>query len=101
VITKVWYSVGNGGDGSAYPRFMESEELATLDQDYMTEGWGETCTGYLEIEHDGPIFLKDVVTAEEIRDDLLEDLKYYSGYQLDNIKEHLEKVLLLIEEKNA
>ena len=41
----VYYSVGNGGDGSAYPQWMESQELVDWDQDHMTEGWGEPCNG--------------------------------------------------------
>ena len=65
MITKVWYSVENCGDGSAYPRFMESEALTELDQRYMDEGWGETCNGYIEIEHDGPIKVKGVLTIDE------------------------------------
>lgn len=37
---KIFYSVQNGGDGSAYPKLMESKELAEFDQEYMDEGWG-------------------------------------------------------------
>ncbi len=66
MITKVWYSVQNGGDGSAYPRFMESEAMTRLDQDHMDEGWGECCNGYIEIEHDEPIQVKKVMTLDEM-----------------------------------
>lgn len=59
--TKIYYSVENGGDGSAYPRWMESEELAEIDQEFMDEGWGESCTGWLTIEHDTPIKILDHV----------------------------------------
>ena len=34
---KIWYSVLNGGDGSAYPVFMTTKELAEWDQDHMDE----------------------------------------------------------------
>ncbi len=36
------------GDGSAYPSFFLTEEEADYDQDNMDEGWGETCTGYVD-----------------------------------------------------
>ena len=37
----LWYSVQNGGDGSAYPSFFETKELAEWDQDNQDEGFGE------------------------------------------------------------
>lgn len=62
---KVFYSVQNGGDGSAYPRFMESAALAEFDQRHMDEGWGESCTGSLSFESDSPIkCLSEIVTKE-------------------------------------
>ncbi len=64
MITKFYYSVQNGGDGSAYPKFMESSELAEWDQDHMSEGWGESCTGYLEVESFGNVApTAEVITA--------------------------------------
>ena len=44
----LWYSVQNGGDGSAYPQFFLSNEEAELDQETEREGWGECCTGTIE-----------------------------------------------------
>lgn len=62
----LYYSVQNGGDGSAYPQFMESAELAEYDQENMDEGWGESCTGSIELESDSPITVKgkEVTTKE-------------------------------------
>lgn len=60
----IYYSITNGGDGSAYPEFMESEELAEWDQDHQSEPWGEPCTGSIEIESDSPITVKDLTTKE-------------------------------------
>lgn len=45
---KLWYSVSNGGDGSAYPHFFLTEDHAYKDQEMMSEGWGEHCTGMVE-----------------------------------------------------
>jgi len=61
---EIFYSVGNGGDGSAYPIFLESEELARWDQDHMDEGWGEPCCGSLTIrvQHGSYLGCPDVVT---------------------------------------
>ena len=48
----IYYSVQNGGDGSAYPHFVETQKLADFDQNHMSEGWGESCTGELVIKGD-------------------------------------------------
>jgi|APSaa5957512622_1039677.scaffolds.fasta_scaffold09450_4 hypothetical protein len=78
MITKIWYSVQNGGDGSAYPQLMESEKLAELDQEHMDEGWGEPCIGSIRIEHDGPIkILNNIQTAQEIKEEME---RVYSNY---------------------
>lgn len=44
----IYYSIQNGGDGSAYPTFFLTEEAATNDQDLMYEGWSEDCSGTIE-----------------------------------------------------
>jgi hypothetical protein len=75
--TKFYYSVGNGGDGSAYPQFFETEELAEWDQEFLLEGWGESCVSYFEVEHDGPIKGLGITTAEECLEELLEELSDY------------------------
>jgi len=72
---EIWYSVENCGDGSAYPKVMESEDLCEIDQAFM-EGWGESCVGCIYVESDGPITVKDTITvAQEIKDveEYLED----------------------------
>ncbi len=68
----IHYSVQNGGDGSAHPKFVESEELAEWDQRHMDEGWGESCTGSLFVEGDN-LTCPDIVTAEGYYLDLLLD----------------------------
>lgn len=50
---KIWYSVQNMGDGSAYPMFFDTEELAEWDQAHEAESWGESCVDNLTIETDG------------------------------------------------
>lgn len=55
----IYYSIQNGGDGSAYPMFLSTSKLARWDQDHMDEGWGESCDGNLTILADN-----DVVVAE-------------------------------------
>lgn len=44
----VWYSIQNGGDGSAYPDWFLTESESERDQEDMDEGWGEPCTGSVE-----------------------------------------------------
>jgi len=59
------YSVQNGGDGSAYPKFMSSKELAEYDQEHMDEGWGEPCTGSITLESESPITIKEDIETPE------------------------------------
>lgn len=84
--TKIWYSIENGGDGSAYPIWMESEDLAILDQKWMDEGWGEPCYGCIEIESEAPITIRDdIVTIDEKIKEIEEELNE------DYMKEYKEK----------
>ncbi len=74
----IWYSVHNGGDGSAYPVLMESEELVELDQEHQDEGWGEPCYGSITLESESEITVVDeVITVDdqikEIEEELAQD----------------------------
>lgn len=97
---KIWYSVINGGDGSAYPVFMESEKLCEIDQKYMDEGWGEDCTGCLVVESDSPIIVKGLVTIDtviqEIGEELAED--YNSEREIEILNRKLLEVQALRKE---
>jgi len=44
----VYYSIGNGGDGSAYLDWYLTLEEVENDQEEMDEGWGEPCYGSVE-----------------------------------------------------
>lgn len=72
--TTIYYSVQNCGDGSAYPSFFESQELADLDQEYQVEGWGEPCTGSITIDSDGPFTSKDVQSKEDVLKEMKEEI---------------------------
>ncbi len=48
----IYYSVENGGDGSAYPVWFDTKKLAEWHQEHLVEGWGEPCTGYIIVEGD-------------------------------------------------
>lgn len=74
--TKIYYSVQNCGDGSAYPCFMECEELCEIDQQFMEEGWGESCVGYITIKSDCPITSPSVVTIDEYIKEVEEHLSW-------------------------
>ena len=47
-LVTVWFSIANGGDGSAYPQWFLTEDAAEQDQSDMEEGWGESCTGSVD-----------------------------------------------------
>lgn len=88
---KVYYSVQSGGDGSAYPRFSLSDELVEIDQEIESEfreGWGEPCTGFIELESDSDIKIlypkmENMITKES----LIKGLEYYlkGGYKKSEI----------------
>ena len=62
----IWGSIQNGGDGSAYPEWMESEKLAEWDQENVQKDWGESCVCSVTVSSDGPITIDtDLTTAEE------------------------------------
>lgn len=79
MITKLWYSLQNYGDGSAYPKLMESEALCELDQAFLVEGWGEPCHGYFAIASEGPISVMEEEIATvyseiaEVEEELAQD----------------------------
>jgi len=61
----LWYSVQNGGDGSAYPQFFENKKLTEMDQELMEEGWGECCNGNVTIKEDNMRVVRPHVTTTE------------------------------------
>lgn len=60
---KIWYSIRNGGDGSAMPKWFLTSEEAEQDQEDMYEGWGEPCTGMVETYIDSNIHNEAVRNA--------------------------------------
>jgi hypothetical protein len=44
----VWYSIRDGGDGSAHLWWCLTEERAKYDQEHMDPTWGEDCMGSVE-----------------------------------------------------
>jgi hypothetical protein len=71
----LWYSIKNGGDGSSYPSFFESERLTEMDQELMEEGWGECCNGFITIEGDN-MSCDEVITKKSFikyLDDIIKD----------------------------
>lgn len=46
--TTVFYSIEDGGDGSAYLQWFLTEEEAISSQENMDGGWGEPCYGSVE-----------------------------------------------------
>lgn len=64
MITKVWYYVSNGGDGSVRTNFVESKELAELFDSLDDERY-EEAVGSIEIESEGPIKIPEMITIDE------------------------------------
>ncbi len=89
MITNLWYSVHNGGDGSAYPILLESEALAELDQEHHNkdDGWAEDCSGCFTVKSDSPISIMDNIETvgsqiAEIEENLAAD--YMQEYKRTN-----------------
>ena len=99
-ILTLYYSVQNGGDGSAYPVFFESMELAELDQDTMDEGWGESCTGSIVLESDSPITVtypiihtkESTIKNTEVQIGYNQGENKYSKMARKSLEEKLEKL---------
>lgn len=77
MVTKIWYSIKNGGDGSAVLVLMESKELAELDQEYSLydEGWAEDCSGWVTVESDSLITIKNDIST--VDGEIAEIEEYY------------------------
>lgn len=84
---KIFYSVYNCGDGSAYPKFFVEKALADFHQDHLSEGWGESCTGSITVEGDN-LSCPEAVTRNEYFAELLVDDSYSAKRQL---KEFIEQ----------
>lgn len=104
--TKIYYSIVNAGDGSAYAQFMESKELCEIDQHFQNDGWAEDSWGWITIESSSPISIVDeVVTVEMVKKELEEELAYleeeygntnkYPGW-FARVKGHLEVLTKLV-----
>ncbi len=64
----VWYSIQDGGDGSAYPSWFLTEEKAQEDQENMDFGWGEPCLGSVET-FEGSDIHQEAIQNEEDQDE--------------------------------
>ena len=99
----LYYSVSNGGDGSAYPQFCETEKIAEFHQEIHNEfgeGWGESCTGSITLESESPITIldKNLIT----KDKLIKSLDYHlkGGYRKSQkVIETAQEFLKRIEEE--
>jgi hypothetical protein len=95
---EIHYSVSDGGDGSAYPHFFESAELAELDQDFQRDvydtGFAECCTGTIVIESDSPMKVigDEIMTAEQFMAEI--------DREDENAAKFIPKVQALIDKKN-
>ena len=95
-----WYSVENCGDGSAYPKFMESEALCKVEQEFMDEGWGEPCVGHVVVSSESPITVEGLVTVGEVIKEEEEELAagYYGPYAIRRVEDKLVALKALREQ---
>lgn len=81
----IYYSVEDCGDGSAYPRWFDTEKLAEWHQDHVDQGWGEPCTGSIVVSGDN-LCCPSLQTKEGYYLRLLLD-GYYDNKELGEFKE--------------
>jgi hypothetical protein len=93
----IFYSVANHGDGSAYPHFFEDSECADIHQDLQDEGWGESCTGFVNIycDSESPIIVDEVTTKENYIAELQRQLEYEVKYKPDCLTHSTSKGMRL------
>jgi len=76
----LYYSVSNGGDGSAYPKFSLSKDLCEIHQEIQSEfyeGWADDCVGEITLHSDSPITISDYNFKYFItKESLIESLDY-------------------------
>ena len=65
IKTEVWYSIQNGGDGSAYPMWFLTREEAEYDQAHLYDGWGEDCSGSVETFEGSDIYKDAINNSKE------------------------------------
>jgi len=93
--TTIYYSVMNCGDGSAYPKFFATEELAEFHQERCEEkSWGESCTGTLIIESCSPISVPEALDKEGWLKELAENIFDEDGNLLDYLDDDSYEVQL-------
>ena len=89
----LYYSVRNGGDGSAYPIFLESQELADWDQDHLGEGWGENCSGTVTLESESPIVCDKVISKEEYYIKYIKEDNYFKYIKDGSNQKEMEEFI--------
>lgn len=92
MITDVWYVVENQGDGSCRVQFCESKELAELFDSFDIENQDEA-VGFLPIEHDGSLKIKDMMTIDDAIEEASEDID--ESWWTKSDQEKLDKLILL------
>jgi hypothetical protein len=94
----LYYSVNNGGDGSAYPQFTTNKDFARIHQEIVNlgEGWGEPCTGEITLESESEIKIQSsgqLITKDELKEGLSYIAESTSHYYRSGAKEQA-KILL-------
>ena len=79
----LYYSVENCGDGSAYPRFFDTKELAEWHQEHLDEGWGESCTGKVVVNGNN-LSCQELQTKEG----------YYLNMLLDDYEDEIDEFVV-------
>ncbi len=95
---KIWYSIQNGGDGSAYLGYFFNEFAAQHDQDDMDQPWGETCIGSIDT-YEGSDTHKEMINEMSdlllMRETRASKSNYITTHVIDNIQ-RFERLLMVV-----
>ena len=78
----LYYAILNGGDGSAFIKWFETEALANWCEEHEDEGWGELCADSISIESDSDMVCNELISAEKFYLELIGD--YYGDDDIQN-----------------
>lgn len=96
----IWYMVTNGGDGSAYPTFIESKELADLIDEHQVElydGWSEESVGSITVESDSEIKIVDkIITIDATIEEWELDLEFFKNGQKEILQGLISRAKALV-----
>lgn len=99
---KLWYSIVNADDGSAYCSFFESKELAKVD--HLGQEWSEECVDSISLPEFDLLSSPDIITKEayfficmeELMGEFISGDPYYTKEKVEGYLKLFDKPIEII-----